>query len=897
MYTEKTIFSELLKKEEVTLFLQKMAPHILEPQARDYIAGFTMEQIKGIMPPEQHVILEALIDVANGKEPSVQLVDPHTVPATIKVGVMSEGYNIDDIDGAVYMLDHDFSGCIVMQFSKKMREDQTGTITYSGEKMKYVLKKVRAAGDAQMLGVFVRDICTEYDHEYVLHFEGFVDEDGLMIDPTDVKFITDARAEYNPDYSDNDKVALQAAQEGIVLLKNKGVLPLQAKEIFVLGGREFRITAVGAGKINPRYVVGLNEAMKENGLEVSQDADTALMVISRPSGENYDNNACKGEFYLSDEEEQNIIALKNKYKKVIAVINSGYPMDVRWIDTYDVDAVIWCGFSGMFGGRALVDILTGKVNPSGKLPDTWSNDYWDIPASKNFYQPKTPEQALDADHDVWVDTCYEEDIYVGYRYFETFHKAVAYPFGFGLSYTSFSVNAELLTHSMEEEEIVFTVEVENTGLAAGKEVVQVYAQIPDGVLEQPAKRLIAFDKTELLQPGEKGKVVLAVPKSHLTSYDEGCASWILEEGKYQFYVGTSVKEVKPAGELELTERAVYRKTVNRVRPDIDFKRLSKYSDDFPQGVHSGIKENVYELLPKCTRMHIEECNVPDISEADDWSVEEMARLSVCASAGWGMHQKGEAGKIFRIEGKDLPYYACADGNSGVNVNRKNIGMPSSNMVCASWNVNLAYQVGKTIAKEAKDNDIQMILAPAMNIHRNPLCGRHPEYFSEDPLLAGMMAGNQCRGLEEEGISASVKHVACNNSEASRKRNQSIVSERALREIYLKAFEIALEIHKPDSIMTGYNALNGVFTAEDEELIQGIFREEFGFDGFVMTDWNSYDTADIPAAVQAGNCWMTPGSEDNTYVDKIVDGVRKGIIDEKRLRNNVKYMLNVIRKRT
>lgn len=680
-------------------------------------------------------------------------------------------------------------------------------------------------------------------------------------------------------------------------MKNKGALPLQEKKVFISGGENFRITAAGAGKINPRYVIGLSCAIKESDLEVSQDADTALAVISRPSGENYDNNACKGEFYLSDEEEQNIVSLKKKYKTVIAVVNSGYPMDIRWAEKYDVDALVWCGFSGMFGGRALADVLAGKVNPSGKLPDTWSNDYWDIPAAKNFYQPDTPQQALDADHDVWVDTCYEEDIYVGYRYFETFHKEVAYPFGFGLSYTSFHVSAELQSHNISEEEIVITAGVENTGSMAGKEVVQIYAGIPDGGLEQPEKRLVAFGKTKLLRPGEKTEAVMLISKKHLASYDEGCASWVMEKGKYLFYAGTSVKDVKPIGELELAQTEVIKKTVNRVRPAIDFEKLSKNSSFFPQGAHSGIKENVHELLPKSTRVHIEECNVPDVPEADEWSVREMARLSVCASAGWGMHQKGEAGKIFRLEGKDLPYYACADGNSGVNVNRKNIGMPSSNMVCASWNTDLAYEVGKVIAKEAKENDIQMILAPAMNIHRNPLCGRHPEYFSEDPLLAGMMAGNQCKGLEEEGISASVKHVACNNSESSRKRNQSIVSERALREIYLKAFEIALEIHKPDSIMTAYNALNGVFTAEDEELIQGIFREEFGFDGFVMTDWNSYDTADVPAAVQAGNCWMTPGSEDNTYVDKIVEGVNKGFIDEKRLRNNVKYMLNVIRRRT
>ena len=224
-------------------------------------------------------------------------------------------------------------------------------------------------------------------------------------------------------------------------------------------------------------------------------------------------------------------------------------------------------------------------------------------------------------------------------------------------------------------------------------------------------------------------------------------------------------------------------------------------------------------------------------------------------------------------------------------------MPTSNLVCASWNPDLAYQVGRVIAEEVKENNVQMILAPAMNLHRNPLCGRHPEYFSEDPLLGGTMAGNQCKGLEENGVSASIKHVCCNNAESSRKRNHSIVSQRALRELYLRTFEVAFDIHIPDSIMTGYNACNGVFTAEDEEMIQGVFRNEFGFDGYVMTDWNSYDTADVAKAIAAGNCWMTPGTTDNTYVSPIIEGIKNGTISETRLRQNIKYMYRVIRKRT
>ena len=262
-----------------------------------------------------------------------------------------------------------------------------------------------------------------------------------------------------------------------------------------------------------------------------------------------------------------------------------------------------------------------------------------------------------------------------------------------------------------------------------------------------------------------------------------------------------------------------------------------------------------------------------------------------------MHEKGEAGRIFRPEGLDLPAFSAADGNNGVNVFRKNIGMPCSNTVCASWNPELAYDVGRVIAEEARENDIQMILAPGMNIHRNPLNGRHPEYFSEDPVLTGVMAGFQSKGLEDHGVSSCMKHVIANNAESSRKRNNSLIPERALREIYLKAFEVAFSVHIPDSIMTGYNAVNGCFAAADEELIEGVFCREFGFDGFVMTDWNSYDSAGVVGPVAAGNCWITPGTQDDTYVTPIIDGVNSGEIEIGRLRENVRKILRVVQKRS
>lgn len=929
MYTMDSKLADLIKSDGVRTFIEKAAPKLLEEPVYSYVCGMTLTQIAGFQK-EMKPLLEAIVDVANGKAADFTAVDPKKQKPVVKAVPFGQVYQVDDVDGALYMLERSFSGCIAVQFSKDIDERIPGTVTYEGHPVKYVLKKLAIAGNTQMLGIFVRDFATEYDKSYTLHLEDFTDTDGNVMDPADFIFQTAPQDGADPKYASHDAVAQQAAEEGMVLLKNQNnVLPLKADaHITMVGAEDFRCETVGAGKINPRYMVRLLQAVEESSFVLDQDADTVLMVISRASGENYDNGPFKGEFYLTEEEEQQIQNLENANKTIIAIINSGYPMDVRWTLDDHVSAAIWTGYPGMLGGRALVNILNGTINPSGHLTDTWALDYDDIPAAKNFYTPATPEEALDADHDVWVDTVYEEDIYVGYRYFTTFDKPVAYPFGHGLSYTSFDIQAKLLDTDVNDGETgestaktssekpdasfiisapdqagfygnsiatIVQVTVTNTGIRSGRQVVQVYAQIPDGKLEQPSLQLVAFAKTKLLAPGEREEITLNIPENRLASFDEDASAYILEAGSYAFFVGTSVSDVTVIGGIAIDAKTL--KTVgDYMKPPIDFTRLSKKDPKgtYPTGKLSGIVEGTH-TLPHCTsRQHI-----PDREEAadpvvDTFSDEELARFSVCASAGWGMQDTGVAGKVYQLEGRDIPYYAVADGNNGVNVHRKNIGMPTSNLVCSTWDPSIARHVGNVIAEEARENNVQMILAPAMNIHRNPMNGRQPEYFSEDPLLAGIMAGNQDLGLEEKGVDSSVKHVCCNNAESSRKRNHSVVSRRALREIYLRAFEEALRIHKPASIMTSYNACNGVFTAEDEELLQGIFRGEFGFEGFVMTDWTSYDTVDVAKACEAGVSWFTPGSGDDTYTKPILEGLANGTIDRNRLRQNVRYMYRVVK---
>ncbi len=921
-YSMSSTLKELLESPGVQPFLEKYAPGFSDNPAIAYVMDMPMERLVGGMP-DQANLFKALVDAANGEEVTYVPQDPKKIAPRLSGGATGGGtseevpYDVDDVDGKMYMLDHRFSGCIVLRFSKEMREDVYGSVTYEGKELKRgVIAQVDVAGGMQMFGVYVRDVCTDYDKTYTLHVEGFEDTDGNKMEPTDVVVHTLPKPEVDPAYEAHDAVALEAAREGIVLLKNEGnVLPLAPNlEVEVVGAGDFRVGAVGAGKINPRYSMGLKRALEErSGFVVKEGARAGIFVISRASGENYDNNALKGEYYLTDEEEAQLKSMTERCEKVVVVVNSGYPIDMRWVEKYQVPAVIWCGFPGMLGGQALVEILDGRVNPSGKLADTWSLDYFDIPSSANFYRAAEGEQALSADCGLFVDTFYEEDIYVGYRYFETFEKPVAFAFGHGLSYTTFSIEAELVSDGtgagsaepgVSGGDGVFAMvraKVKNTGGRAGKEVVQVYARIPDGKLEQPAKRLVGFAKTKELASGETQELEIVITEKSMASFDTERASWIIEAGTYAFYVGNAVDV---CGECNVEEERVLLVSENLMKLPVEMELLSKKNPGFPKGLKSGLKREYTCLTPKAERKHYPETEW-NMAEADEeraneaarlaatLSVRELARLSVCASHGWGMHETGEAGRIYRLEGRDLPRYAVADGNNGVNINKPNIGMPCSNTVCSTWNANLAFEVGRVIGEEAKENDIRMILAPAMNIHRNPLNGRHPEYFSEDPLLGGIMAGNQCKGLHAAGVDSSMKHTVANNAESSRKRNHSFISERALREIYLKIFEYAIGVQEPTSIMTGYNACNGCFTAEDEEMIQGIFHKEFGFDGYVMTDWNSYDTADVASAVRAGNCWMTPGTTDDTYVQPIIDGVESGYIEESRLRKNVCRILEAI----
>lgn len=846
-------------------------------------------------------------------------------------------YRRDDIDGQLFMLDRDFSGCIFMAFSKQMDPGRKGKAYIDGQELQECpLKTLKFATGVWMLGVPVRGYVNEYGKTYNLRIEGFYDTDGNEMIPFEAVVKCTDKALPQTKYAEHEAIALEAAREGIVLLKNNArTLPVAGKavlNIFGKGIHQFRTSAVGAGKINPRYSVDLLEALEESELEYNRElvdfyrcdkdilppetliaaakakSDIGVVMITRATGENLDNSTAKGEYYLTDDEENLIKTVAENFARSVVVLNVGYPIDTKFAEKYGVKALVYNGFGGMLAGRALVDVISGKVSPSGKLPDTWARDYFDIPASRNFYN-SVDKPRLDSDCGIFVDTCYEEDIYVGYRYFTSFGKSVAFPFGYGMSYTSFSIEPGKVFF---DGTVKLNIKVTNTGAASGKEVVQVYIRKPSDRIETPERELVFFAKTKLLAPGDAQVITALIPKENLTVYDVDSAAEVMLSGEYIVFAG-NCSACPPCGKFSVEKDEIVKKLSHLMLSSNPPKAMSVKAarESFPKGERSTVRKGISDFSPREPRRNYPSAfkgRKPSVKitykdllrspeRVDDFiaqmSVKELARLCVCASHGWGMEGIGEAGRIYKVEGYELPDFPVSDGNSGVNLKQPNIGMPSGATMAASFNTELMENIGRVIGEEAKELGIPLILAPGMNLHRNPLNGRQPEYFSEDPYHAGVMAGMYCKGMESAGVGSCIKHMIGNNCESTRKRNNSIIGERALRELYLKPFEVAMSVYMPASVMTAYNAVNGCPTSTDSELILGFLREENGFDGVVMTDWNSYDSANVAEMVQAGNCWITPGTNDDTYTKPIVEGVASGKIDEGRLRENAAAIIRTI----
>lgn len=772
------------------------------------------------------------------------------------------------------------------------------------------------------------------------------------------------------------RLSKEAAKEGMVLLKNENsILPLaRGSKVALFGKASFDYVkgGGGSGDVTVSYTRNLYEGLKEKadyvtvfeelsafyrenvkaqyaagsvpGLTVEPEipaelfgkarafTDTAVIAISRFSGEGWDRSVQssdqklmhvesmelyetaekifeRGDFYLSRAEEAMVDMVKKAFPKVILVMNVGGMVDSSWfMRDQAIQSVLMAWQGGMEGGLAAAELLVGEGNPCGKLADTFAGSLEDYPSSASFHESED-----------YVD--YIDDIYVGYRYFETIPNAadkVNYPFGFGLSYTRFSL--EKASAEQKGDHIDIRVSVCNIGDVPGKEVVQVYFSAPQGMLGKPARELIAFQKSRLLAPGETQTMVLSFRFKDMASYDDMGkivkAAYILEQGTYHFYVGTSVRDVAADFVIEVPQNTLAEQLSSKLTPTSLKKRMRADGsfEELPVGDPVLTDANVLKLLSLAKsnglapavkarsryKLWGEEKKVHTFDEVAEGSIslkEFMAQLSdkQLADLLGGQPNTGVA-DVFgygNLPEYGVPNVMTADGPAGLRI-RPDRGIcttawPCATLLACTWNPELVEQVGAAGGAEVKENNIAVWLTPAINIHRSPLCGRNFEYYSEDPYLTGKLAAAMVRGIQSNHVGAAVKHFALNNKETNRKNSDSRASERAIREIYLKAFEIVVREADPWCIMSSYNIINGRRASENRELLEDILRGEWGFQGMVTTDW--WTAGEHYKETKAGNdVKMGCG-----FPERLLEAMEKGVLSREEMEVCAERILNMILK--
>ena len=765
----------------------------------------------------------------------------------------------------------------------------------------------------------VGEVAREFGKTYTVKLSGFRNKKGKKFAPCTFRLVTETRGTDDGKHKEDEAAAKEVSDEGIVLLKNDGTLPLAVGERVALLGayQDFRPSAVGAALIKPRWQLTFKEALERAGFSVEEGAQTALYVLSRRSGENQDNKPIAGEYYLTEGEKEELVEAVRQYKHVILVLNTGYPVEMKWLSSLPLAAILWTGFCGQRGTESLADILCGKVNPSGRLADTWPYDYYDLPAAHNFVdQDENSPVYSDDGKKQGVRVFYEEEQFVGYRYFDAFQNkrggqfdqnrnGAAYLFGHGLSYTKFSVSAKA---AWESGVLKISARIENVGTRAGKNAFLVYVASPAGQLKKPVRTFAGFEKTRLLSPGEIETLTIEIPAKDFAVYDDKARAFILEAGEYTVFAGGSISEAEKIGAFTLAQEQVVEKTCSVLAPVEKIKGISEggsvsertqmvpRSEVFP--VRAKYQKPAFAELPTYRGARISFSDIKAHPEKLDdfvsqFSLKELVDFTVCNGSCWRPNESGAAGKLAHSEKYGVPTYYMSDGNCSVNLNRRTTGFPSSNVLAGTFNTQLAYKVGEVLAKESKEYGIAVNLGPGGNLHRNLLCGRHSEYFSEDPVLAGTMMAYQACGQEENGVRATYKHFLANGSELERKSSHSLMNERTLRELYLRVFDKAFSLYKPSCVMTSYNPVNGIYPSESAPLLHVLLRKRWGFDGFVMTDWGACDTADAVRSVNAGTNLLTPG--DKKLFKKIYSAAKRGEISKGTLQNSVKQIIKVLLK--
>ncbi len=663
----------------------------------------------------------------------------------------------------------------------------------------------------------------------------------------------------------------------------------------------------------------------------AENNDAAVISFARLAGEGRDRTLTPGDYYLAPEEHALLCTVRKHFKAVIVLLNICGVIDMEWVDTYQPDGILMVWIPGQEGASAAADLIMGRANPSGRLTDTIARNYRDIPSSENFGawadgfemytgdENQIPYWGGVGNHEMVPVgetvvrpvgnrryTEYQEGLYIGYRYFTTFDVPTRYPFGYGLSYTTFIREASDVT--VTQKDVRFSVTVANTGAVAGKEVIQIYLQGAEGRLERPARELVAFKKTSLLAPGKEEVLEIAIPLRSMAVYSEEKAAWILEAGKNILLLGGNAEQCVPFAEFT-TEDMILEQVSNQVRPEHHtrpLRQLSKWAPDETKPIappisansaekHGGPKSNdfCWPEIPatsgswklqdvRAGKVSMEEfvgqldsfelvvlligANLSGFTAVDTMDKEkemmgpgpeamirktQLGDLSECIP--------GMGGYTATIERFGIPTITMCDGPAGIGAGKEHkLAFPTATITACTFNTELAEQLGDALGAEAEERKVDVWLAPSFNIHRNPLAGRNYEYYSEDPLVSGKIAAAVVRGAQQHPLTTCIKHFAANNQETSRwDKDDSIIAERVLREIYLRGFEICVKEGNPHSLMTSYNPLNGKQTATHEELLQNVLREEWGFDGFVVTDWEG-DTGLAVECLQAGNDVLMPG---------------------------------------
>ncbi len=690
----------------------------------------------------------------------------------------------------------------------------------------------------------------------------------------------------------------RAGSEGIVLLKNdKQTLPLKkGTKVSVFGRIQSNYIKSGTGSgglVNVSYVVSIPEGLTAAGLSINEQlaetyrlweqenpfdvgggwakepwaqvemplsdgivqeaanaSEAAIVIIGRTAGEEKDNSAVEESYLLSQTEREMLRLVTACFDKVIVVLNVGNIIDMKWVAEYNPSAVLYVWQGGQEGGNSVADVIVGKVTPCGKLTDTIAMDVTDYPSHPYFGNRDK--------------NCYTEDIYVGYRYFCTFARdKVLYPFGYGMSYTTFGYTD--CTVEKNGDQVTASLTVTNTGAHKGKEVVQVYLQAPQGKLGKPERVLAAFAKTKELAPGETQKLIMTFALSDFASFDdlnetgnEYC--FVLEQGDYGVRISTDAMHDVYCWGFELPEDVVVCRCNQAMWPVEDFEKMKPVLRDGkcevsfqkvigqPNDLRSKINAGVPAEIPYTGDQGIQLVDVRDGKATMEAFIAQFSDEDLAVIAfGEGMNSPkvtGGTGCAFgglseSLLKKGVPVACGTDGTSGLRMDcgAKGTSMPNGTMLACTWNEELLEELFTCEGKEMNENSIDVLLGPGMNIHRHPLCGRNFEYLSEDPLISGRLAYAMCKGMANAGASGTIKHCCANNQETNRHNLNSVVSQRALREIYLKPFEIALKMGDAcKAVMTSYNPVNGTWTSGHYDLTTTILRDEWGYTGFVMSDW-------------------------------------------------------------